>query len=249
MKNLSLTQCVIAAFLMLLVGTAPLSAKTDNQHSVRPITQPGNKHHTRLLKRPHQPVKPPHSHRPPHHYRPHHHRPPYIVRPPRHHASHFYVRNAHWYPPYRGRYYYYHNDLVGIATFAVFAGITYAIVHDAYYQQRGNRYVYVESPPVGNYTIIDDIPNRSLSNTSELRQTDLPEVARSTNSANQAKQILSTKRTIKPSRYKLGQIIDTLPHTKKTVVVDGQSYFKYQDTWFIPLREQRKYKVVRSPLE
>ncbi|HCH6479422.1 TPA: hypothetical protein NK402_005309, partial [Vibrio parahaemolyticus] len=55
-----------------------------------------------------------------------------------------------------------------------------------------------------------------------------------------------TKKASSP--YKLGEIVDSLPHTKQTVVIDGQSYFKYQDTWFAPLRADRKYVVVESPL-
>ncbi|MDF4601063.1 hypothetical protein P3509_16155, partial [Vibrio parahaemolyticus] len=175
------------------------------------------------------------------------------IRPPRYHSSFIYVRPGYWYPPYRGRYYYYHNDLVGIATFAIFAGVTYAIVQDAYYQQRGSRYVYVQNPPAGNYTVISDgdvLPNSASTTTS------LSTVTTSPNSYSASPNQVSTttteaSKTITrkpPSPYKLGEIVDSLPHTKQTVVIDGQSYFKYQDTWFAPLREDRKYVVVESPL-
>ncbi|MDW2173310.1 hypothetical protein R7Z48_28210, partial [Vibrio sp. 1567] len=151
-------------------GTTTLQAKPHPQHSVKPITQPGNKHHSHPVNRPERPIRPPHHHRPSHDYRPpYYHRPPVVIRPPRYHSSFIYVRPGYWYPPYRGRYYYYHNDLVGIATFAIFAGVTYAIVQDAYYQQRGSRYVYVQNPPAGNYTVIsgsDVLPNSASTTTS-----------------------------------------------------------------------------------
>ncbi|EGR0036644.1 hypothetical protein FUB09_25820, partial [Vibrio parahaemolyticus] len=171
----------------------------------------------------------------------------------RYHSSFIYVRPGYWYPPYRGRYYYYHNDLVGIATFAIFAGVTYAIVQDAYYQQRGSRYVYVQNPPAGNYTVIsgsDVLPNSASTTTSLSTVTTSPnsysaspnQVSTTTTEASKT----ITRKT--PSPYKLGEIVDSLPHTKQTVVIDGQSYFKYQDTWFAPLRADRKYVVVESPL-
>ncbi|EGQ7870684.1 hypothetical protein H8Q54_001478 [Vibrio parahaemolyticus] len=254
MNYISIFRGLATSVFVMILGTTTLQAKPHPQHSVKPITQPGNKHHSHPVNRPERPIRPPHHHRPSHDYRPpYYHRPPVVIRPPRYHSSFIYVRPGYWYPPYRGRYYYYHNDLVGIATFAIFAGVTYAIVQDAYYQQRGSRYVYVQNPPAGNYTVIsgsDVLPN-SVSTT-----TNLSTVTTSPNSDSASPNQVSattteTSKTITkktPNPYKLGEIVDSLPHTKQTIVIDGQSYFKYQDTWFVPLRADRKYVVVESPL-
>ncbi|MED5524787.1 hypothetical protein [Gallaecimonas pentaromativorans] len=51
--------------------------------------------------------------------------------------------------------YYHRSDLAKIATFAVLAGVTYAIVDNVYYQQRGERYEYVSAPPAGSYRVVD----------------------------------------------------------------------------------------------
>ncbi|EGU9027023.1 hypothetical protein GA076_01865 [Vibrio parahaemolyticus] len=254
MNYISIFRGLATSVFAMILGTTTLQAKPHPQHSVKPITQPGNKHHSHPVNRPERPIRPPHHHRPSHDYRPpYYHRPPVVIRPPRYHSSFIYVRSGYWYPPYRGRYYYYHNDLVGIATFAIFAGVTYAIVQDAYYQQRGSRYVYVQNPPAGNYTVISgsDVLPSSASTT-----TNLSTVTTSPNSYSASPNQVSTtttetSKTITrktPSPYKLGEIVDSLPHTKQTVVIDGQSYFKYQDTWFAPLRADRKYVVVESPL-
>ncbi|MEK2173557.1 hypothetical protein WOB82_04375 [Vibrio parahaemolyticus] len=242
MNYISIFRGLATSVFVMILGTTTLQAKPHPQHSVKPITQPGNKHHSHPVNRPERPIRPPHHHRPSHDYR-----------PPRYHSSFIYVRPGYWYPPYRGRYYYYHNDLVGIATFAIFAGVTYAIVQDAYYQQRGSRYVYVQNPPAGNYTVISDgdvLPNSASTTTSLSTVTTSPnsysaspnQVSTTTTEASKT----ITRKT--PSPYKLGEIVDSLPHTKQTVVIDGQSYFKYQDTWFAPLRADRKYVVVESPL-
>ncbi|WP_180772663.1 hypothetical protein [Vibrio parahaemolyticus] len=230
MNYISIFRGLATSVFVMILGTTTLQAKPHPQHSVKPITQPGNKHHSHPVNRPERPI-----------------------RPPRYHSSFIYVRPGYWYPPYRGRYYYYHNDLVGIATFAIFAGVTYAIVQDAYYQQRGSRYVYVQNPPAGNYTVIsgsDVLPNSASTTTSLSTVTTSPNSYSaspnqvSTTTTETSKTI--TKKT--PSPYKLGEIVDSLPHTKQTIVIDGQSYFKYQDTWFAPLRADRKYVVVESPL-
>ncbi|TNZ65722.1 hypothetical protein CGK45_04710 [Vibrio parahaemolyticus] len=254
MNCISIFRGLATSVFVMILGTTTLQAKPHPQHSVKPITQPGNKHHSHPVNHPERPIRPPHHHRPSHDYRPpYYHRPPVVIRPPRYHSSFIYVRPGYWYPPYRGRYYYYHNDLVGIATFAIFAGVTYAIVQDAYYQQRGSRYVYVQNPPAGNYTVIsgsDVLPNSASTTTSLSTVTTSPNSYSaspnqvSTTTTETSKTI--TKKT--PSPYKLGEIVDSLPHTKQTIVIDGQSYFKYQDTWFAPLRADRKYVVVESPL-
>ncbi|WP_115718730.1 hypothetical protein [Gallaecimonas mangrovi] len=56
-------------------------------------------------------------------------------------------------PPVR---YYHGNALADLATFAIFAGVTYAIVDNTYYRQQGNKYVYVQNPPAGSYTVVNN---------------------------------------------------------------------------------------------
>ncbi|EHH2454449.1 hypothetical protein ACOIXD_000134 [Vibrio parahaemolyticus] len=250
MNYISIFRGLATSVFAMILGTTTLQAKPHPQHSVKPITQPGNKHHSHPVNRPERPIRPPHHHRPSHDYRPpYYHRPPVVIRPPRYHSSFIYVRPGYWYPPYRGRYYYYHNDLVGIATFAIFAGVTYAIVQDAYYQQRGSRYVYVQNPPAGNYTVIsgsDVLPNSASTTTNLSTVTTSPASPNQVSTTTTETSKTITKKASSP--YKLGEIVDSLPYTKQTVVIDGQSYFKYQDTWFAPLRADRKYVVVESPL-
>ncbi|MFI3246578.1 MAG: hypothetical protein R3Y10_08865 [Ferrimonas sp.] len=52
------------------------------------------------------------------------------------------------------RQFYTARDLRGIATFAAFAGITYAVIDNVFYQQQGDTYTYVANPPQGNYTVL-----------------------------------------------------------------------------------------------
>ncbi len=234
MKSLFVIKWVVATLIFALVGMVSVSAKPHNEHPVRPVTQPGNQHQTRPVVKPNRPQqRPPSYHRPPnvtrppnYHRPPSYHRPPAVVRPPHHHSTYISVGSGYRYPPYRGHYYFYHRDLVDIATFAIFAGVTYAIINDVYYQKSGDRYVYVQSPPAGNYTIID---SNAVALTSSKTST------QTTNSA-------------QDSPYTKGQIVDSLPSNKKTVVVNGQTYFQYQNTWFLPLRDERKYVVVEAPL-
>ncbi len=163
MKTGSSIRWVIATLIFSLINTIEVSAKPHNDPSVRPVAQLKNKHQTRPINRPERPQqRPPSNHRPPilnrppnYQRPPHYHRPPVVARPPHHHTTYISVSRGYRYPPYRGHYYYYHRDLVDIATFAVFAGITYAIINDAFYQKSGDRYVYVRNPPAGNYTVID----------------------------------------------------------------------------------------------
>lgn len=51
--------------------------------------------------------------------------------------------------------YYQRDNLAKIATFAVLAGVTYAIVDNVYYKQRGDRYEYVAQPPAGSYRVLE----------------------------------------------------------------------------------------------
>ncbi|WP_104025475.1 hypothetical protein [Vibrio hyugaensis] len=238
---------VITVTTICLLGTANLSAQPQVKPVVKPITQPGNKHDLRPVNRPHRPSKPPHYHRPPYYRPPYYHRPPYVARPPHNHSSFIFVRPGYWYPPYRGRYYYYHSDLVGIATFAIFSGITYAIVQDSYYRRNGDRYDYVRYPPSGNYTIVNGNSVTTSSSTASNYAPPSGQIVSSSPSSSSA-HVAQVAPAPEPSPYKLGEIVNSLPHTKETVVVDGQSYFKYNNTWFAPLREERKFVVVESPL-
>lgn len=211
--------------------------------AAKPNTQPGDKHDLRFVNRPYRLIKPPYYHHRSYPY----HRPPYSVRPPRYHLPFIYVRPGYWYPPYRGRYYYYHSDLVGIATITVFAGVTYAIVHDSCYRRDGVRYVYVRYPPSGNYTIFRDDrigTSSAVNEASASKQTVAPSIRSNIARIHQKTPAPKTE----PSPYKLGEIVDSLPHTKETMIVDGQSYFKYKNTWSAPLRAERKFVVVKSPL-
>ncbi|EDP59501.1 hypothetical protein AND4_10104 [Vibrio sp. AND4] len=239
----------MATIMLCLCWTSLSPAQPQVSNANKTATQPGDKHDLRPLQRHHQSIK--HSH---HHHRPYYrppyyhrsffyHRPPYSIRDHRYHSPFIYVRPGYWYPPYRGRYSYYHRDLANIATFAVFAGITYAIVQDAYYRREGARYVYVRYPPSGNYTILRD---ESVKNSDAASTKSIVSPSISTNTARMNPAPPAPKP--EPNRYKLGEIVDSLPHTKETVVVNGQSYFKYNNTWFTPLRTEHKFKVVESPL-
>ncbi|MDF0534600.1 hypothetical protein PY479_09985 [Shewanella sp. A32] len=75
------------------------------------------------------------------------------------------VVNNHDHRPSPKVYNYHGNALADLATFAVFAGITYAIVGNNYYRQNGDQYVYVQNPPAGNYTVVS-APNTVASDTS-----------------------------------------------------------------------------------
>ena len=58
-------------------------------------------------------------------------------------------------PRHFSRFYYGYNLPTGVAL-AVLAGVTYAIVDGMYYyRQTGDRYVYVERPPAGSYTVVE----------------------------------------------------------------------------------------------
>ncbi|MGR4990414.1 hypothetical protein ACPV3U_12640 [Vibrio rotiferianus] len=43
---------------------------------------------------------------------------------------------------------YHYNKIPRTATYLVIAGITYAVVDNAYYKRSGDQYIYVEQPPV-----------------------------------------------------------------------------------------------------
>ncbi|WP_051202084.1 hypothetical protein [Ferrimonas senticii] len=79
---------------------------------------------------------------PGHHHRPHHK--PVIVVKPNYRPHH---------KPHKHKYR--HRELKKLATFAVFAGATYAVIDNLFYQQRGDHYVFVSQPPQGNYQVVD----------------------------------------------------------------------------------------------
>ncbi|GAA4898710.1 hypothetical protein [Ferrimonas pelagia] len=49
---------------------------------------------------------------------------------------------------------YRHSALPRAASFAVIAGISYAVIDNAYYRRSGDTYVYVEQPPVATVTAV-----------------------------------------------------------------------------------------------
>ncbi|WP_051252472.1 hypothetical protein [Ferrimonas kyonanensis] len=72
------------------------------------------------------------------------------------------VKPGYHHKPYRNHYSYHRHELARIATFAVFAGVTYAIVDNAYYRQQGDSYVYVAQPPAGSYQVLSGEPQPVL---------------------------------------------------------------------------------------
>ncbi len=47
------------------------------------------------------------------------------------------------------------KGLRGLATFALLAGVTYAVVDNVFYRKQGDQYVYDANPPAGSYTIMN----------------------------------------------------------------------------------------------
>lgn len=74
-----------------------------------------------------------HKHKHKHHHHHHYHRKKVVIvkERPRHHHHH---------------HHYHKSRLPEIATFAVIAGITYAIIDNQYYKRRGDNYEYVVKP-------------------------------------------------------------------------------------------------------
>ncbi|MFI3246577.1 MAG: hypothetical protein R3Y10_08860 [Ferrimonas sp.] len=69
------------------------------------------------------------------------------------HHRHIVVRPGQFYrPPARLRYP--AKGIQNIATFALLAGVTYAVIDNVFYRQVGNEYVYEGNPPAGNYTVL-----------------------------------------------------------------------------------------------
>lgn len=83
----------------------------------------------------------------------HGHKPDHVVvvkpnnRPNHGHSSNHNHRPNHKAPSHRS---YRSNALPATAAFAIFAGVTYAIIDNAYYKQSGDQYIYVEQAPVSS---------------------------------------------------------------------------------------------------
>ncbi|TKB58453.1 hypothetical protein [Ferrimonas aestuarii] len=152
-------------------------------------------------------AKPYHGHKP--------HKRVIVVKPGYHHL------------PYRGHYHYHHRDLAGIATFAVFAGITYAIVDNAYYQKQGDTYVYVERPPAGDYQVVSTTTTVS-----------------SGTSASGASQPVNSAVSVS---YSIGTVVNAAPVGSREVVVSGVHYRELNGTWFVPVAGSSQFVVVTSP--
>ncbi|EVU10122.1 hypothetical protein D046_8536, partial [Vibrio parahaemolyticus V-223/04] len=89
-------------------------------------------------------------------------------------------------------------------------------MQDAYYQQRGSRYVYVQNPPAGNYTVIsgsDVLPNSASTTTNLSTVTTSPASPNQVSTTTTETSKTITKKASSP--YKLGEIVDSLPHTKQ----------------------------------
>ncbi|BAX54859.1 TPA: hypothetical protein ACX6QT_002386 [Photobacterium damselae] len=81
-----------------------------------------------------------------HHHKKHHK--DVIIVKPKHHRHHHHHRDVVIVKPGRPYYkpWYYRSSLPEIATFAVIAGVTYAIVDNMYYKRDGDRYIKVMRP-------------------------------------------------------------------------------------------------------
>ncbi|MGF1878629.1 hypothetical protein L4D77_25525 [Photobacterium frigidiphilum] len=75
----------------------------------------------------------------------HHHNTVVIVQPKYKKKKHHHHNTVVVVQPPRNRYYH-RSRLPEIATFAVIAGISYAIVDNVFYKKSGDRYDYVDSP-------------------------------------------------------------------------------------------------------
>ncbi|WP_417356720.1 hypothetical protein [Gallaecimonas pentaromativorans] len=128
----------------------------------------------------------------------------------------------HHYGPPPARHYYHHgNALAGIATFAVFAGITYAIVNNAYYRQQGDRYVYVDTPPAGSYRVVNQ-----PGTTTTVTTTTTTSVARGEG--------------LSP-----GTVVDEIVGPTKKVAYEGRLYYIADGIWYLPVDGGSQFVVVQ----
>ncbi len=109
-----------AIALVLVSMVTPVLAKQPPSHGHSQGHKPQHPNNVIVVK----PSHPSHNHRPSYNHRPSHKAPP--------HRS--YRRSA----------------LPATAAFAIFAGVTYAIIDNAYYKQSGDQYIYVEQPPAAS---------------------------------------------------------------------------------------------------
>ncbi len=109
-----------AIALVIVSVVTPVFAKQPPSHGQNQGHKPQQPNHVVVVK----PSHPSHNHKPAHNHRPSYKAPP--------HRS--YRRSA----------------LPATAAFAIFAGVTYAIIDNAYYKQSGDQYIYVEQPPVSS---------------------------------------------------------------------------------------------------
>jgi hypothetical protein len=63
-------------------------------------------------------------------------------------------RPSHKAPSHRS---YHHSGLPSTAAILAIAGITYAIIDNAYYKQSGDQYIYVEQPPVSSSQQVNSV--------------------------------------------------------------------------------------------
>ncbi|OXE29188.1 hypothetical protein CA163_29925, partial [Vibrio parahaemolyticus] len=56
MNYISIFRGLATSVFVMILGTTTLQAKPHPQHSVKPITQPGNKHHSHPVNRPERPI-------------------------------------------------------------------------------------------------------------------------------------------------------------------------------------------------
>lgn len=110
---------------------------------------------------------------------------------------------------------YHRSYLPAAATFAVIAGITYAIVDNNYYKQSGDTYVYVEQPPaVTNTTVVTASNNNTT--------------------------VVATTNTVLP----LGSIVNALPSGAQAVTVGQSVFYVSQGQWYAKLTGQNQFVVV-----
>lgn len=128
MNNRHISQVILFICLFCVFATPIASAHNHKPH--RPHYKPHRPKPPVIVVKPHKPHKP---HRP--HYKPHRPKPPVIVVKP--HRPH---------KPIKRLKRYLRETLPRRATFAVIAGISYAIIDNIYYEKRGHEYHEVRSP-------------------------------------------------------------------------------------------------------
>ncbi len=83
-------------------------------------------------------------------------RPPIVgILPPRPPGGVIVVKPGHVHRPPPHRLHYSAKGLRDIATFALFAGVAYAVVDNVFYRKQGDQYVYDANPPAGSYTVMN----------------------------------------------------------------------------------------------